>query len=93
MLLLSAALSLLEKGREHAAKGDDKRDHKQDQPHGAPQGDVARRTGLTGDVGIGQTAGDKREQQQRSGKNEEISSHGSIKRDLTRRMVSDLARP
>jgi hypothetical protein len=84
--LFVAALGLLEEGGEDAGEGDEETYNEEAEAHGAPEGDVARRAGLLGDVGVGDATGDEAEEDERAGEDIEVASHadGSILRGVRR---------
>jgi hypothetical protein len=82
--LFVAALGLLKEGGEDAGEGDEETYNEEAEAHGAPEGDVARRAGLLGDVGVGDATGDEAEEDERAGEDIEVASHadGSILRGV-----------
>ena len=57
-----AALGLLEERGKDAGKSDDEANDEEAEAHGAPERGVAGGAGLLGDVGVGDAAGDEREE-------------------------------
>jgi len=70
-----AAFGLLEEGGEDAGEGDDEGDEEEDEAHGAPERGVAGRTGLLRYVGVGDTAGEQREDGEGCGEDVEVAGH------------------
>ena len=74
-VLFAAAFGLLEEGGEDTGEGADEGDEEEDEAHGAPEGLVAGRAGLLGDIGVRDAAGEEREGSERGSEDEEVTGH------------------
>ena len=74
------ALGLLEQRRQNAGEGDEETDDQETEAHGAPKSDVSWGPGLPRDVGVGDAAGDQREEDEAPGDDVEVAAQrdGSI---------------
>ncbi len=75
-LFFEAALGLFEERGEDSSQRDDERDEEENDAGDTPQGGVSGRAGLLRDVGVGEAAGDEREESQCGGEDVEVASHG-----------------
>src|SRR5215469_15616421 len=76
-ILFVTTLSLLKQGGQDACERHNESDQKESEPHRAPERDVARRTGLVGDVGVSDAAGDQSEDDETAGEDVKIAAHAN----------------
>jgi len=69
---------LFEEKRRGSGERHDERDDEEHESHGAPECGVARGAGLLRDIGVGNSAGDKGEEQQRCSEDVEVRPMGLV---------------
>jgi hypothetical protein len=74
-----ATLGLFEEGGEDAGEGDEERDAEEGDGGHAPEGRVAGRARLLGDVGEGQAEGEEGEASDGGGEDVEVASHKGLR--------------